>query len=80
VRPPVREAGTDAEHAVGAPEVQGAAEQGHALAHPDQPAAAISGQEPGTLVAPLAGLVVLVLYAGAAAVAGSMATGRRDVV
>jgi len=40
---------------------------------------AISGQDPGTLLAPAVGLVLLVLYAAAAAVAGSLATSRRDV-
>lgn len=41
---------------------------------------AISGQEPDTLLAPGVGLVLLALYAAAAAVAGSLATSRRDVV
>jgi hypothetical protein len=41
--------------------------------------AAISGQDPDTLVAPGVGLVLLALYAGAAAWAGSLATARRDV-
>jgi ABC-type transport system involved in multi-copper enzyme maturation permease subunit len=40
---------------------------------------AMSGQGPGTLLAPLAGLVVLGLYGVAAALAGSFATSRRDV-
>jgi ABC-2 type transport system permease protein len=40
---------------------------------------AISGQDPDTLVAPLAALVLLALYAAAAAVAGARATARRDV-
>jgi len=41
---------------------------------------AISGQDPDTLLAPAVGLVLLALYAAAAAVAGSLATSRRDVV
>lgn len=41
---------------------------------------AISGQDPATLLGPGAGLVLLVLYAVAAAVAGSFATSRRDFV
>lgn len=41
---------------------------------------AISGQDPNTLLAPAVGLVLLALYAGAAALAGSLATSRRDVV
>jgi ABC-2 type transport system permease protein len=41
---------------------------------------AISGQDPNTLLAPGAGLVLLALYAAAVAVAGSLATSRRDVV
>jgi ABC-2 type transport system permease protein len=40
---------------------------------------AISGQDSGTLLAPAAGLVLLALYAAAAAVAGSLATSRRDI-
>jgi len=40
---------------------------------------AISGQEPDTLLAPGISLVLLALYAVAAAVAGSVATTRRDV-
>ena len=46
---------------------------------PGSAAAAISGQEPGTLLAPAASLVLLGAYAGAAAIAGAMATSRRDV-
>jgi ABC-2 type transport system permease protein len=46
---------------------------------PGSAAAAISGQEPGTLLAPGLGLVLLGAYAGAAALAGAMATSRRDV-
>ncbi len=41
---------------------------------------AISGQDPGTLLAPTVGLVLLALYAATVAVAGSLATSRRDVV
>jgi ABC-type transport system involved in multi-copper enzyme maturation permease subunit len=41
---------------------------------------AISGQDPDTLVAPAVGLVLLALYAAAAALAGSLAAARRDVV
>lgn len=41
---------------------------------------AASGQEPDTLVAPGVGLLLLALYAAAAAVAGALATSRRDVV
>ncbi len=40
---------------------------------------AISGQDPDTLLAPAVGLVLLALYAAAGAVAGSLATSRRDV-
>jgi ABC-2 type transport system permease protein len=40
---------------------------------------AISGQDPDTLLAPAAGLVLLVVYAATAAAAGSLATSRRDV-
>jgi ABC-type transport system involved in multi-copper enzyme maturation permease subunit len=47
---------------------------------PGAAAAAISGQDPAQLVAPVVGLVLLVLYATAAALAGSLATARRDVV
>jgi ABC-type transport system involved in multi-copper enzyme maturation permease subunit len=46
---------------------------------PGAAAAAISGQDPDKLVAPAVGLVLLVLYAAAAALAGSFATARRDV-
>lgn len=46
---------------------------------PGAAAAAISGQEPDTLLAPAVALPLLVLYAVAAAVAGSIATARRDV-
>ncbi|MDQ3672466.1 MAG: ABC transporter permease [Actinomycetota bacterium] len=41
---------------------------------------ALSGQGPGTLLAPALALVVLVLWAAVSAVAGSLATARRDVV
>jgi len=47
---------------------------------PGAAAAAISGQDPDKLVAPAVGLVLLALYAAAAALAGSLATARRDVV
>lgn len=40
---------------------------------------AISGQDPDTLLAPALGLVLLALYAAASAMAGSLATARRDV-
>jgi len=48
---------------------------------PGSAAAAISGQEPeaGALLAPAAGLVVLAAYAAVAALAGVVATSRRDV-
>jgi ABC-type transport system involved in multi-copper enzyme maturation permease subunit len=39
---------------------------------------AISGQDPGTLLAPGVGLVLLALYATAAALVGCFATARRD--
>jgi ABC-2 type transport system permease protein len=41
---------------------------------------AASGQDPDTLVAPAVGVVLLAVYAAASAVAGSLATTRRDVV
>jgi ABC-2 type transport system permease protein len=41
---------------------------------------AISGQHPDTLLAPAVGLLLLALYAAAAAMAGSLASSRRDVV
>jgi ABC-type transport system involved in multi-copper enzyme maturation permease subunit len=47
---------------------------------PGAAAAAISGQHPDKLVAPAVGLVLLALYAAAAALAGWLATARRDVV
>ena len=40
---------------------------------------AISGQAPDTLVAPAVGLVLLAVYAAAAALAGALVTTRRDV-
>ena len=46
---------------------------------PGAAAMAISGQEPGRLLAPAAGLVLLALYAGAAVLGGALATDRRDV-
>jgi ABC-2 type transport system permease protein len=47
---------------------------------PGAAAQAVSGQDPDTLVAPSVGLLLLALYAAAAALAGSLATTRRDVV
>jgi ABC-2 type transport system permease protein len=47
---------------------------------PGAAAAAISGQDPDALVAPAVGLLLLALYAVAAAAAGWLATTRRDVV
>jgi len=46
---------------------------------PGSAAAAISGQEPGTLLAPGLGLVLLGAYAAAAGLVGALATSRRDV-
>jgi ABC-2 type transport system permease protein len=46
---------------------------------PGAAAEAISGQEPGTLLSPWVGALILVAYAGIAVVAGWMATTRRDV-
>ncbi len=46
---------------------------------PGAAAAAISGQGPGTLVAPAVGIALLTLYAAVAALAGSLAISRRDV-
>jgi hypothetical protein len=46
---------------------------------PGAAASAITGQDPDALLAPAAGLIVLALYATATAVAGSLATARRDV-
>jgi ABC-2 type transport system permease protein len=47
---------------------------------PGAAAAAIGGQDPEALLAPTVGLVLLALYAAVAAVAGALATARRDVV
>jgi ABC-2 type transport system permease protein len=46
---------------------------------PGAAAAAVSGQDPGTLLAPTVGLVLLALYATAATLAGALALSRRDV-
>jgi ABC-2 type transport system permease protein len=46
---------------------------------PGAAASAVSGQDPGTLLAPAVGLVLLVGYAVAAALAGALAILRRDV-
>ena len=46
---------------------------------PGSAAAAISGQEPSTLLAPTSGLALLGAYAAAAALAGVFAISRRDV-
>jgi ABC-2 type transport system permease protein len=46
---------------------------------PGAAASAISGQDPGTLLAPALGLILLALYAAAAALGGSFAISRRDV-
>jgi ABC-2 type transport system permease protein len=46
---------------------------------PGAAAAAITGQDPDTLLEPVAGLVMLALYALAAAATGAVATTRRDV-
>jgi ABC-type transport system involved in multi-copper enzyme maturation permease subunit len=46
---------------------------------PGSAASAISGQDPGTLLAPVAGLALLAAYAGVAALAGAVAISRRDV-
>lgn len=46
---------------------------------PGAAASAVSGQDPGTLLAPATGLVLLVLYAAAAALAGLASISRRDV-
>ena len=46
---------------------------------PGAAASAISGQDPGTLLAPATGLVLLAFYAAATALAGALATSRRDV-
>jgi hypothetical protein len=46
---------------------------------PGAAAAALTGQDPATLVAPALGLALLALYAAAAVLAGWLATVRRDV-
>lgn len=46
---------------------------------PGSAAAAISGQDPGTLLAPAVGLALLTFYAAAMTLAGAFATSRRDV-
>jgi hypothetical protein len=59
-------------------DIAGVGDIGRSL--PGFAAKAISGQDPSTLLAPAVGLILLVLYAAAAAVAGSLVTSRRDVV
>jgi ABC-2 type transport system permease protein len=46
---------------------------------PGAAADAITGQDPGTLLAPAIALVLLAVYGAAAAAAGAFATSRRDV-
>jgi hypothetical protein len=46
---------------------------------PGAAASAISGQDPGTLLAPETALVLLAFYAAATALTGALATSRRDV-
>ena len=46
---------------------------------PGAAAAAITGQDPDTLLAPAVGLALLALYAAGASLAGSLAIDRRDV-
>jgi hypothetical protein len=46
---------------------------------PGSAAAAVSGQEPGTLLAPAIGLALLAAYAVAVAASGAFATAHRDV-
>jgi ABC-type transport system involved in multi-copper enzyme maturation permease subunit len=46
---------------------------------PGSAAAAISGQDPGALLAPATGLALLAAYGAVAALAGALATSRRDV-
>jgi hypothetical protein len=46
---------------------------------PGAAARAISGQDPDVLATPALGLILLVAYAAAAAVAGTLAATRRDV-
>lgn len=47
---------------------------------PGAAAGAVTGQDPGTLLAPAVALALLALYAAAATVVGALATSRRDVV
>lgn len=58
-------------------DIAGIGEVGRLL--PGAAAKAITGQQQDTLLAPALGLVVLVFYAAAAGVAGSLAASRRDV-
>jgi hypothetical protein len=58
-------------------DVAGVGEVGRLL--PGAAGKAIGGLHPDTLLPPAVGLVLLALYAAAAAVAGSLATSRRDV-
>jgi hypothetical protein len=46
---------------------------------PGAAALAVSGKDPGTLLAPAVGLVLLAFYAAVAALAGASALSRRDV-
>jgi ABC-2 type transport system permease protein len=46
---------------------------------PGAAAAAISGQDPGTLLAPGVALLLLAAYSGAAVLAGALLTSRRDI-
>ena len=46
---------------------------------PGAAAAALTGQDPDRLLAPTAGLILLIMYATAAALAGTRATAHRDV-
>jgi ABC-2 type transport system permease protein len=46
---------------------------------PGSAAAAISGQDPGTLLGPVGGLALLAAYAAAAAIVGAFAISRRDI-
>jgi ABC-2 type transport system permease protein len=46
---------------------------------PGSAAAAISGQDPGTLLSPAAGLALLAAYAAATALVGAVGIARRDV-
>jgi hypothetical protein len=47
---------------------------------PGAAAAALGGQDPDNLLAPAVALVLLAIYAAASALAGSIATTRRDVI